>query len=241
MESASLVRSKQRVMDTLVVTTDGSIITKTGCKIHVPVRFTEHDLAYVGVETYVIGLFPIIIEDSFYSVMMVMAMVELDPWKKEKIKIDGQEYYEFIFKKGSTVIKSDKLVKTDVLTYKVYDEIIAKAKVPYYLDYDLLGNIFDTSVKHAGAAVGENPEVTELLISMIARSKEDRTMHYRQTIKTLTDLRTNPPVWTALKNVTFSATNTTNKLAGSYFDEGVSAALLYPSDRTERIEEILTK
>ena len=241
MDISTLVRSKEKVMESLVVMQDGSIVTKTGCVIHVPARFTERDLAYIGVDTYVIGLFPIIVEKTYYSVLMVMAMVQLDPWRREKVKIGGEDYYEFTFKKGSTVIKSDRLVKTDTLPYKVYDEVIAKAKVPYYMDYDTLGNIFDSAIKHAGANVGENSEVTELIVSMIARNPKDKTIYYRQAIESLTDLRTAPPQWVAIKNVTYSATNTVNRLAGAYFDEGVAASLMYPSDRVERIEEILTK
>ena len=47
-------------------------------------------------------------------------------------------------------------------------------------------------------------------------------------------------VWTALNSVRDSATNTTTKLGGNYYSEGVISALINPSDRVERIESILT-
>ena len=47
-------------------------------------------------------------------------------------------------------------------------------------------------------------------------------------------------IWTALNNVRDSATNTTTRLGGSYYSEGVISALVNPSTRPERIESLLT-
>jgi len=111
--------------------------------------------------------------------------------------------------------------------------------VPWYLDYNDLGHIFDTASSHAGANVGTNPEVTELIVSIIARNSKDRTQYYRSCINSLEELKTNPPVFISMKSVPYAATNTTNKLAGSYFGEGVVSALVSPSEKRERIENLL--
>ncbi len=111
--------------------------------------------------------------------------------------------------------------------------------MPWYLDYNDLGHIFDTASSHAGANVGTNPEVTELIVSIIARNSKDRTQYYRSCINSLEELKTNPPVFISMKSVPYAATNTTNKLAGSYFGEGVVSALVSPSEKRERIENLL--
>ena len=42
-----------------------------------------------------------------------------------------------------------------------------------------------------------------------------------------------------MRSVIYAATNTLNKIAGSYMETGVVSALVSPSDREERIEILL--
>jgi hypothetical protein len=123
--------------------------------------------------------------------------------------------------------------------YKIYDEIISKGRVPWYLGYLELWKIFDTALYHAGANIGANQEVTELIISMISRSEKDRNQYYRTTIEDLSQLMVVKPAFIPLRSVQYAATNTTNKLAGSYFGDALVSALVNPADRVERIESLL--
>jgi hypothetical protein len=132
-------------------------------------------------------------------------------------------------------------VKTDTLVYRVYNEIIAGGHTPWYLGYAEMARIFDTARYHAGANVGQNHEVTELLISLIARNPKNRHEYYRATIQDMHDLVTNPPVFIPLRSVEYAASNTLNKLAGSYFSRGVVSALVSPSERVERLDALLTQ
>ena len=50
-----------------------------------------------------------------------------------------------------------------------------------------------------------------------------------------------PPALIPFRSVTYGATNTTAKLMGAYFDEGLTSALVNPSQRTEKIEELLRR
>lgn len=235
----SLTRDASRVIETLEELPDNRLVTKKGCKIYVPARFAEHDLAVLGVKNYIVGIYAIVVDDTYYGVSTVNAMINIDPTDTNKIKIDGEDYIEFVFSPGSTVIKSLDLVKIDVLTYKIYDEIFSKGRVPLYLDYNDLGGIFDTAKYHANANLGTTGEVTQLIASMISRDPQDKTKYYRTMINDLSDVRNNPPAFIPLRSVAYAATNTTTRLGGSYFDKGVVSALVNPSDRVERIESLL--
>lgn len=240
MDLAKLKRDPSKVLATFSEINDKTLVTKTGCKIYVPSRFVEHDLASLGAEVYVIGILTIVAEGC-YSSMMVCAMIKIDPAETNRVQVDGDEYLEFVFYPGSVVIPNLYLAKTDTLVYKIYDEIIAKAKVPVYLTYFDLAKLFDTARKHAGANVGYYKEVTELLISLSARSSKNRKMYYRQVMLSTHDFITNPPYYASLKDVTLSATNTTNKLSGGYFRNGTISAINTPSERVERLEGLLIK
>ena len=241
MEVKSLVRDAQRVLACLQELPDGSVVCTKEVKIYIPARFTERNLAYVGVENNILGIYAIVVEDLYYGVSLVNAMISIDPSSMNRLKIEGDDYLEFVFVPGATVFKSTMLVKVDTITYKIYDEVFAKGYIPWYVGYEELGHIFDTAQYHAGAKIGTNQEVTQLIASMVARDSADRTKYYRTKVTQLSDLRTDPPVFIPLKSVEYSATNTTNKLGGSYFSVGVVSALIDPSSRTERIEELLRR
>lgn len=239
MDVNNLLRDPNRVKSCLQELPDQSLVTTKGCKIIIPSRFEERGLAQIGIDTYIVGIYAIIVEDKYYAVSLVNTMLRITPSSTMKIKIKGVEHYEFTFDPGQIVLPRTNVVKDDILVYKIYDEILSKGKVPWYLGYDELGHIFDTALSHAGANVGTSPEVTELIVSIIARNKDDRTKYYRSTIESIGELKTNPPVYISMKSVPYAATNTTNKLAGSYWSEGVVSALISPTDRQERIENIL--
>lgn len=241
MDIKQLIRDPQRVKANLKELPDESLVSLRGCKIYIPVRFTERQLASVSVETHIVGIYAMTVDDKYYAVSLVNAMVRIDPAVTNKVMVNGDEYFEFVFTPGAVVIPSVQLVKTGTLVYRIYDEFFAKGRVPWYLGYSELAKVFDTAQYHAGTKIGTDHEVTELLVSMIARNPEDRTQYYRQTVKDVADEQARPPAFIPLKSVAYSATNTTNKLAGSYMQDGVVSALVSPSERVERIEELLRR
>lgn len=241
MNIKNLVRDADKVREALQELDDGRVVARQECSIYIPTRFSQRGLAETGVENYIAGICAIVVGDQFYSVMSVCAMLRIEPTQVLKVKIQGVEYFEFKFVKGSTVITSTDLVKIDTLVYRIYDEVISKGRVPWYMNYDDLGKIFDTAKLHAGANIGQNSEVTELIVSMISRDSKDKTKYYRTVVQDQEYVKTNPPAIVPLRSVIYAATNTTNKLAGSYFATSVVSALVSPAERTERIEELLRR
>ena len=240
MDPKGLTRSSQVVLSNLVEQEDHSVVTKKGCKIYIPTRYEERDLAFVGITTKVVGLFGMVVDNN-YSVCSVNAMMSLEPSSTAKIRINGDEYFEFSFDAGATVIKSTELIVDDTILYKVYNEVFSKGNVPWYINYEDLSRVFETAKHHAGANIGQTQEVIDLLVSLISRNPDDRTQYYRTMIEDRQELNKKPPAFIALKSVTYASTNTTNKIAGSYFSTGVTSALVYPAERTEAIESILRR
>ncbi len=235
----TLVRDASKVQEILQELPNGSVVVKKDCKVYIPSRFAERSLAEIGLQNTIVGIYAIVVEDTYYAVSLINSMIKIKPSSMNKVKIKGVEYFEFVFEKNTTFIESTTLIKTDTLVYRIYDEIISKGRVPWYLNYNDLGKIFDTAKSHAGANIGQNSEVTELIVSMIARDPKNKSIYYRTKVKSIEDLKNNPPAFIPLRSVIFAATNTTNKLAGSYFSVGINSALVSPAERTERIESLL--
>ena len=239
MDFSKLQRNPRAVMTELITRPDNSVITKNGCKIYFPVRFTEKQLAEVGMDNMCVGIFPIVVQDKYYSVLLVNAIINLRPIEVNKVKYEEVEYYELVFEPGSVVIETLSLVQEGKLLFRIYDEFFAKGKIPWYISYEDLGNILDTSKSIAGADIGGGVEVVQLLTSLVSRDSSNLNRYYRTIVQSKGDLMKNPPKFVPLKSVMYSATNTVNKIAGSYFSDGITSALLTPSERVENIEQIL--
>ena len=239
MDVRKLIRNPETVKGQLKKQADNTVITNRGCKIYIPARFAERNLADLGVDNYIVGMFAMTVDDTYYSFCNINALIQITPDSVNKINIEGEDYLEFVFMKGSTVIKNTFLVMNDVLVFRIYDEFMSKGNIPWYMNYEDAGKMFETAGKHGGTSVGSSPEVVEMLIATIFRDAKDRNISLRTIINTREDLITKKFVTIPLRSVAYAASNTTNKLAGSYFSVGLTSALVNPTERTEKIEAIL--
>lgn len=241
MDISKLIRDPSKVHAVLKELPDNSLVALKRVRIYIPQRFEERDLASISNEIYICGIYAIVTDEGFYGVSTINAMVRIQPSSINTVKVDGDNYYEFIFNPGSVVIPDLNLVKNDVLTYQIFDEMFAKGRVPWYVSYDDLGGIYETADKHAGVGIGRNREVIELIASIVARDPSNLYQMYRHAIKNRGTLLTNPPEFVPLDAIQYTATNTTAKLAGAYMADGVVSALVNPSERQERIESYLVR
>ena len=240
MDISLFTRDATKVHQDLVEQKDGSVITKSGCKIYIPSRFTERGLAAAGSIVNTVSIYAISV-GNYYGVSAAPVTVGLTPSSTNIVTFDESDYLEFSFDPGSVVFPSTELVRDDTLLYKIFDEIIAMGYSPWYLNYEDMGKLFTESAYYAGPALGSNNSILELIASSIARDPDNLNQYYRQGLSSLEQVKSRPPEFIALRNIQLGATNTTAKLLGAYFDEGLTAALVNPSTRNERVEDLLRK
>lgn len=240
MEFSKLVRDQDKIHAVLKELPDERLVALKPISLYIPARFAERGLAQIGIETHICGIILYVVEEKYYAISLFNAMVRTEPTSTVRTTIDGEEFYKFSYSAGATVFSSLQLVKNDTLVYRIYHELFS-GHMPLFINYDDSGKVFDTARKHGGANIGGQHEITELLVSMVSRDPNNRHRYYRQAIKTRADMGKLKPVVISMRNVFYGATNTTNKLAGSYFHDGVVGALNHPATRVERIEGLLRK
>ncbi len=236
---ATFKRDKNACLDRLVQTKDGKVLTRAPCRIQVPERWMSVGLGEISETTNIYGFFPIIFEDSIYSVMNICALMEIIPTKTTKITVNEESYFEFHFEKNSVVFKTLKLVRQDTLTFNVIDEFIMKGKVPWWATVDDMCCIFDTADKHADSKIAKVPQTIEFMIGVIARRIEERNKSLRQTAKSQEDYRLDRIEFIPMRSVLHAVPNTVAKLSGAYFHDGVVSAIVNPSSKTGKVEKIL--
>lgn len=233
-----LTRNAARVFEHLHSQENGSVITDAPCKIHVPVRFQNKDLAILGSEVFIVGFYAIIMNDEFYGVDNTIAMMQIRPSSTKKVSVQGTDYFEFSFEPGDVVFVNKHLVVNDTLTYYLYDELVAKGNIPWYMNYYDMAGMFDTASLHAGVNLGSRA-ILELIISTTARDKDDLTRLYRHILNKHSDVVTNPPKVIPFRSVVWNTADTTSRLNGAYFADAINTAVVNPSESVELIEEIL--
>lgn len=238
MNIKDLKRDPERIKSNLVELPNGSVITKVACKVHIPERFSSVNLASLGSDIYVLGFFPIIVENEYYGLIKTTAMIRIVPTITNRIKVNGVSYFEFTFEAGATIIASTRLVMDAQISYYIYNELVAKGNVPWYMDYFDTLTMFDTLKEHAGVNLGTR-SITEIIISTTMRDPKDIGRLYRHVIDKHSDVVTRPPTIIPFNSVIWNTSDTTSKLVGSYFADAVNSALVSPSERVEMIEEFL--
>jgi len=72
-EFNSLIRDASKIHDALEeIELDGSVVAKREVKIYIPTRFADKDLAYIGVQTYIVGIYAITVDDMFFLMNLVI-------------------------------------------------------------------------------------------------------------------------------------------------------------------------
>lgn len=227
------VRNPSTVLNSLKTVGD-SLIAIKNCRIQIPLRYSVIDLAQLSGDIFILGIYAIILDTNEYAVCNIPAMINITPDRIIQTKINDDEYYEFHFDAGSTIIKDLNVVRRDTILFNILNEFIFNGNVPWFMGYEDLGKLFDYTDKFAGSHVGNLYEVNEFIASMIARCQDNRSFYYR-----LGNDFKKTPTYISLKSVLYAVKGTVNKLAGSYFNEGLVSALVEPSTQVEKIESLL--
>lgn len=237
MDIAKLRRDPDAVKRTLIVKDDKVITTKT-TYVYFPVRYAEKKLAEIASVIRTIGFFVTVVDDV-YSVSKICADVSLRPSSISRKVIAEDEYYELQFDPGALLITNTNLIKNDTLPYYVFDEIVAKGHIPWYLNYEDMNKLFVSVRKYAGVNLGTQNTIHEMIAASISRLKSDKTKYYRYSVNDRKSFSAGDVSFVPFRSTVYGATNTTARLLGSYFDDNMISALANPSEKVEPVEALL--
>jgi hypothetical protein len=218
---------------------NGSLVCMKDCVIHVPESFRAKQLLSMGTETISIGFFVIVLSTGEYGVYTIPSMIRLNPAETVTRTIDDTSYYEFSFKAGQVMVKSIELVKDNIMLYYLTEEILARGRIPWFYDYEDLGDFFNNMLKYTGTSLVSTPSTGEMMVASIARNVKNRAEPIRNSITKLGEDLRSKIAWVPLRNVEDGAQDTTSKIAGNYMAEGLDAAIQNPSTKVNRIESML--
>lgn len=199
-----------------------------------PERYIQRELVFFDSTIKVLNIVGIIDEDNNYCSFIAPLFIDTVPYNIEDITIDGVLHKCLTYEADSVIIQSNSIIKSETSMYNIFDEMLVQGRVPWYVDYDNIKDIFINAGKYAGSKVGKNPLAYEIIASEIARDKDDKNKYFRLNPK-------GRPTYVGLNNLFYSFKTTDSKLIGGYYGYGVSAAINNPETETSKISEILRK
>lgn len=238
MDVRGFKRDPERVL-AAVEERDGRLIAKVPLTVHIPRLYAQGNLGSIESLVRCIGYFAIVLDNQYYATIKVTASVGFKPAEINVIKIYEVDYLELRFGAGEVIMPSLELLRNTTMVFTIYDEIVAKGKTPWYLDYADLGSLFDTAQHHANFNPKADRAILEMMAAARARDSSDRTVYYRTMVKTDQYLQEVEPDVIPLRSVAYGATNTTARLLGAYLGEGMTSSLVNPTDTLEKVEELL--
>jgi len=210
---------------------DGKIYTKEKTVIEFPKWYENKELLDIQDVTYLFGVFAIIIGDK-YSVSIIPTLINTSPIIIREVERDNITYIQFVYGKDDVLIDNINVVKKDLLSYNLFENFFIYAKAPWFMEYEDLIKVLDNVYPYANSNLGNNFIATELVTSFIARTKKDKSIFLRQD-------PTAQAEYVDLTNVYFSALSTLNKVAGNYFTEGLTSALVQKEKEPTKLENLV--
>ncbi len=228
----SMVNSKKKRIGSEEVAT-------SPLRIIFPERYLDGPLTVLGEVVYIVGYFAVIDESNNYSICSLPAMIRTEPDRITTTTVDDVPYCTFHYDVGSRLVANINLVIDDNLPHKIYTELLALGRIPFYFNYESVYRFFLETKKYNGYELGSNSVLWEYLAATISRDPNDPSRLYRNR-KDIGDRTKRPvPTFIGLNNVAMGATDAFNRQGGSYAREGLTATLADPSTRAERMESIL--
>ena len=236
---SAVYKYKPGIVDELVAIKNDTTVPIKDFKIMFPSRYVNINVAKLGTTTNVISVYAMIDENNNYCVVNAPILIQVMPVMSYEVYVDSVSYTVLEFEKGGLFMTTNTLVKSSDFTYDLFSEFFLKGNVPWYLNVDMLASIYLESGKYLGNSIGKYTKGFEILTSVIARDRSDKSKLYRYSLKTQKDINNIPVNYIGLGDKYYSYNNTASKLVGSYLKKGIVSSLVTPEKKTTNIARLL--
>ncbi|WP_438565594.1 hypothetical protein [Clostridium sp.] len=214
------------------------MITLKECTILFPKTYVNKQLAYVGDDISLVGVFAICYGNK-YGVSLVPSRFAIGDCLAEVIKIADEEYYRLTFSPGAVIFKSVRALKVKVFSYNIVNYFIDYGKVPWFFNYVDLAELLSDIQYWCNIYLG-NQSIYDMLISIISRTHDDLRVYYRETIKSEADLYKSPRFIPVMEK-SLTATSTIARITGGELKKAFRETLITDNHQREELEELFVK
>ena len=216
-----------------------SFITTTDMYVIFPTNYIDKKLGVIDTVCKIYGVLMFADMNLNYNIMTVPTQVHITPDSLEVVTIDDEPYYRLLVLKNDVLIDDVDVVVMGDMGYYTFDIFLRKGKVPFYLGYFDLLEVFTNLTKYTDNNVSKYLVVLKILIATIARDYNDKSIPYRFGLNKPEDIKTKKVKWIAMSNIYYSYKSTLARIGGSYMKDGMLAAIVDPEKEPTIFENIV--
>jgi hypothetical protein len=216
-----------------------TVVTTKTIRVLFPERYMNRELVFMGNTIRLLSIYAVLDDENNYAIVCAPIFQELSPNNVTDLLVDDNVYKVLHFDANDVFMPTRVLVKQDSFIYDIFDEFFIKGNIPWFLSYEDVSNLLVESKKYADSNVGNNPLTMEIITSIIARHKDDKTIRIRETIETNLDKAKADPVYIGLNNIYYAFDNTGARIIGGYYGYGVTNAIMDPETKTTLVADLL--
>lgn len=210
--------------------TNRTIFTGDTLHMYFPKRYEANDLLTHTDMLHVLGICRMVINGTIEGGLLLAAIISIRPSETYTETIEEEPYLVAVLKKGDIFMDTNDVIQNDKLGYILWVEFIALGRIPPFITYENIHELFDKIAKLTGIKFPVNHVVFEMVYAHIYRDADNITKKYRHTP------RKKPPVIVELRSIAYGPDTTIDKIVGSYSNDGLNSALVNYSDQSSATE-----
>jgi hypothetical protein len=235
MDISKLTRNANTIHQNLV-SKDGQVLTKAACKISIPANYTNYSLALLSAEISILGVYAIVI-GNHYGVSSASGMLTLGPCSIDNVQIEGEDYLEFSFQPGDVVIKNTSVVKNKKFVNEIMNYFVDYARVPWFMDMVDHAELFKNAKYFNDLSMARSQAILDIITAKLCRDPANVKRLYRYTLKSDSDVRTQPNI-IPLRDIPNNTASNLARINGSELQVGIRTAMLAEPTRKDMLEEL---
>lgn len=239
MDYLSLPRKPEMLEKTLEVREDGSVVALRKLEVHLLQRWENSWFTTVGESVHSYLVAGVVTDSYFFSLTALMEVNFLPRDMEVKTIVTGtkkENYNVLLFEAGDVVIENVHVMRDNNAAYKYFTEFKKYARIPWYIDNNVLSGLFDNAAEECGGRVGMSPQTIRVYDAYQYRDPDDHNRQYRYS-NAMKEGR--PPVIVGLNNVSMLVESTMSKHMGGYLNQSTIAAIVNPTDRVTITEKVI--
>lgn len=224
-------------------TSDRLTIAKDSISIHFPSLYIRKGLCKITDTAKILTVLAIVnYTKKQYAVLLAPCLHVFNPIKIKEVMVGQEAYTEFLYEHGDVIMPTEYTIVTDEEIYTMFSSFYINGKIPWFLEYEDVANMFLETRKYAGSSVGDNPIGPHIITAIMARYKDNLDVYYRSKINLPSDIeKIGTPGYVGLSNPYYSFVNTTARIIGSRLQDGIIADIQKPNPKMQDLDKILIK
>jgi len=242
MESLDITKFKRnpKFMDKYTITKGNNVTAKEELYYLFPDKFLDKNLAVIDVTSTLLACMAICNNKDEYAVLNLPCKIKVSPSSTEEVMIGDVLYQKVVMDEGDLIIDDLKYVKNGNMVYHVFEYFVIQGKIPWYLEYEDVFELFNNIPEYTATSVGKDPLVFEILTSIITRTQKDIKISYRNAINTEADKINTKARYIGLMDIWYTFKSTLSKIAGSYMKDGIVSSIVNgPGKEATDLEKII--